>query len=47
MADQESEASVEPEMVIVERRSGGGVVVAIALLIAIGAVLYYLDVLRF
>jgi hypothetical protein len=47
MSDPDRDAVVEKETVIVERGSGGGIIAAIALLIAVVAVLHYFGMLPF
>jgi hypothetical protein len=47
MSDPDRDPAVEKETVIVERGSGGGIIAAIALLIAVVAVLHYFGMLPF
>jgi len=47
MSDPDRNDAVEKETVIVERGSGGGIIAAIALLIAVVAVLHYFGMLPF
>ena len=47
MSSRDSDEDIERETVVVERGIGGGIVAAVALVIAAIAVLHYLDLLPF